>query len=133
MNFTNNVFLNVLLTVLYVLAVIILFNLAHIFYLKKFRIHKWVMLGVALGTFALTFILILYFPKGLWHLIPLTISLSAIMWFLDLRRRGHTLSRKAGKQIVNKPKPNPRRAQSGGATAGQSPATTPKAKPGKKK
>lgn len=111
MNFTNNMFLNVLLTVLYAIVVIFGFNLLNIYFLKKLNINKWLMLGVAVATLALSLYLVMIYPEGLWHLIPLTISLSAFMWFMDLRRKSRNKSRKAEKKIVNKPKPNPKRAQ----------------------
>lgn len=111
MNFTNNMFLNVLLTVIYAIVVIFGFNLLNIYFLKKLNINKWVMLGAAVATLALALFLVIRDPDSLWHLIPLTLSLSAFMWFLDLRRRSRSKSRKAEKKIVNKPKPKPKRAQ----------------------
>lgn len=111
MNFTSNMFLNVLLTVIYAIVVIFGFNLLNIYYLKKFDINKWVMLGAAVLTLALALFLVIQDPDSLWHLIPLTLSLSAFMWFMDLRRRSRNKSRKTEKKIVNKPKPNPKRAK----------------------
>lgn len=111
MNFTNNTFLNILLTVVYALVILFGFNIANIYYLKKLKINKWLMLTIAVVGLALALFLVINDPQSLWHLIPLTISLIAFMWFLDLRRRDRFKSRKTDKKIVNKPKPNPRRAK----------------------
>ena len=108
MNFTNNIILNVLLTVLYAFAIMIIFNLLNIYFLKKYTFNKWIALGVSLVLFVATLVLVGYYPTGLWHLIPLTISLFAFMWFIDLRRRYKP--NKNTKKFVMKPKAKPNRA-----------------------
>lgn len=109
MNFTNNVFLNVLMTVLYAFAIMFLFNLVNIYFLKKYVINKWIALGVSLALFVVSIVWVGFYPAGLWHLIPLTISLFAFMWFLDLRRRFKP--KKNEKTFVMKPKAKPNRAR----------------------
>ena len=108
MNFTNNIILNVLLTVLYAFAIMIIFNLLNIYFLKKYTFNKWIALGVSLVLFVITLVIVGYYPTGLWHLIPLTISLFAFMWFIDLRRRYKP--NKNTKKFVMKPKVKPNRA-----------------------
>lgn len=128
MRLTGNIFLDVLLTVLYAFLVMILFNLANIYYLRKQSINLWYALAGSIVFFAAALGVLFYYPNGLWHLVPLTISLFAFLWFIDLRRRGKR--RKADKQIVMKPKAKPNRARqvTGGAAAPAQPAAKPKKK-----
>lgn len=109
MNFTNNVILNVLLTVLYAFAIMLLFNLVNIYFLKKYSFNKWIALGISLVLFVVTMVIVGYYPTGLWHLIPLTISLFSFMWFIDLRRKFKP--KKNEKKFVMKPKAKPNRAR----------------------
>lgn len=109
MNFTNNIILNVLLTVLYAFAIMIIFNLVNIYFLKKYTVNKWIALGISLALFAVSLVLVGFYPTGAWHLIPLTISLFSFMWFIDLRRRYKPA--KNAKKLVMKPKAKPGRAR----------------------
>lgn len=109
MNFTNSIILNVLLTILYAFAIMIIFNLANIYFLKKYNLNKWIALGISIATFLISLVIVGYYPTGAWHLIPLTISLFAFMWFIDLRRKFK--STKNMKKVVMKPHVKPSRAK----------------------
>lgn len=109
MNFTNNIILNILLTVLYAFAIMIIFNLVNIYFLKKYNLNKWIALGVSIALFFVSLLIVGYYPSGAWHLIPLTISLFAFMWFIDLRRKFK--STKNTKKVVMKPHVKPNRAK----------------------
>ncbi|PKK39385.1 hypothetical protein ABB02_01618 [Clostridiaceae bacterium JG1575] len=109
MNFTNSLILNILLTIIYAMVVMIGFNLANIYFLRKKRPNHWLMLGIAVALFAGALVLLAYFPKALWHLIPLTVSLFAFLWFIDLKRR--PAPKNVDKPIVRKPKAKPNRAR----------------------
>lgn len=111
MRLTGILILDIILTVLYALVVMILFNLANIYYLRKQVINKWIMLAVAVILFGGALALLYFYPNGHWHLIPLTLSLFAFLWFIDLRRRNIVIAKKAEKQVVIKPKPKPNRAK----------------------
>lgn len=109
MRLTGILILDIILTVLYALIVMILFNLANMYYLRKHVINKWIMLAIALVMFAGTLALLYFYPNSFWHLIPFTLSLFAFLWFIDLRRR--KINQKPEKEIVIKPKPKPNRAK----------------------
>ncbi len=109
MRLTGNLILDVILTIVYAFIVMILFNLANIYFLRKHTINKWYMLAAAVVMFGGALAVLFFYPNGLWHLIPLTLSLFAFLWFLDLRRR-KTL-KKSDRQIVMKPKAKPNRAK----------------------
>lgn len=109
MRLTGILILDIILTVLYALIVMILFNLANMYYLRKHVINKWIMLAIALVMFAGTLALLYFYPNSLWHLIPFTLSLFAFLWFIDLRRR--KMIQKPEKEIVIKAKPKPNRAK----------------------
>ncbi len=109
MRLTGNIILDLLLTVIYAFVVMILFNLVNIYWLKKRPINPYIALGGAVAFFLGALAVLYYQPNGLWHLIPLTVSLFAFLWFIDLRRRNKR--KKVEKQIVNRPKAKPNRAK----------------------
>lgn len=109
MRLTNNLILDVILTVLYAFLVMIAFNLANIYYLRKVSMNKWYVLAASIVLFGAALALLAYYPNSLWHLIPLTFSLFAFLWFFDLRRK--LKIKKTTKQIVMKPKAKPNRAK----------------------
>lgn len=109
MRLTNNLFLDLLLTVLFAFLIMIAFNFANIYYLRKRTFNKWYILAAAAVLFGVSLILLGLYPSTLWYGIPLAVSLFAFLWFIDLRRRVKT--KKDEKQIVMRPKAKPNRAR----------------------
>ncbi|MFB0918361.1 MAG: hypothetical protein QMB63_04730 [Clostridiaceae bacterium] len=116
MTFTSSPILNILIMILIALAIIVGFNLANIYYLKKLNVNKWLLLGIAIVTFVIAFALSSAYPNTWWQLIPLVISLSCFMWFIEVRRRKDK-SPKDSKKVVMKAKAKPNRAKKPDTTA----------------
>lgn len=90
--------------VLFILVSIITYNLLKIFVLSNFKINKWVVLGLFLVVFGLSFsiripIFLMYIVQWLYFIL--------ILWFLDiyLDDRREKLKIKNKKVIKNRPKP----------------------------
>lgn len=109
MNFTNSVILNLLIVVLLGLVIIFGFNIAHIYYLKKLNVNKWILLAVALVLFAGAFVLAGFYPTAFWHLIPLVLSIFFFLWFIEARRKDARKPKE--KKVVMKAKAKPSRAK----------------------
>jgi len=118
LTFTSSPVLNILIMILIALAIIVGFNLANIYYLKKLNVNKWLLLGVAIVTFIIAFALSSMYPNTWWQLIPLVISLSCFMWFIEVRRRKDK-SPKDSKKVVMKAKAKPSRAKKSKITANE--------------
>lgn len=126
MRLTNNLFLDLLLTVLFAFLIMIAFNFANIYYLRKRAFNQWYILGAAVMLFVLSLILLGVYPASLWYAIPLALSLFAFLWFIDLRKRVKT--KKTEKTIVMRPKAKPHRARKVSAPSDEPKSTRPQSK-----
>jgi hypothetical protein len=131
MRLTGILILDILLTVLYAFIIMILFNVANMYFLRKHVINKWIMLAIALVMFGGTLALLYFYPNSYWHLIPFTLSLFSFLWFIDLRRR--KMNQKPEKEIVIKPKPKPNRAKQLAKANASKKEEEPRSKPSGKK
>ena len=110
MTFTQSPLLNILIIVLIALAIIIGFNLANIYYLKKMNVNKWILFAIAFVSFAISFVLSIYYPTSPWQIpapggvpvyLPVVYGSTAAARQVD----------KNAKPVVMKPKAKPSRAK----------------------
>ncbi len=128
MTFTQSPLLNILIIVLIALAIIIGFNLANIYYLKKMNVNKWILFAIAFVSFAISFVLSIYYPTSPWQILPLVVSLFTFLWFMEVRRRP-VKGDKNAKPVVMKPKAKPSRAKKPLAEATVEPTVSKKPAP----
>lgn len=104
--------LDILIMVLMSLGVIILFNLANIYYLRKLQINKWIPLGISIALIIATQFLTVSGQPLVLNIIVFMLGVFFLVWFFDLHRNPKTKTDKYEKKIVMKPKAKPHRAKS---------------------
>ncbi len=103
--------LDILLMVLFSFGVMILFNIANIYYLKKLRINKWILLGISIGLIILSQVFTYYNYRWFISLIPFLLGIFFLVWFFDVHRNPKLKKAAEEKQIINRPKAKPNRAK----------------------
>lgn len=111
MRFTPWIGLDILIIFLLTFGIIIAFNIANIYYLRKLDMNKWLALGISIAFVILSQVLS-YKGAGLAATLPaFLIGIWFIVWFFDLHRNPKVKVNKNEKKIVMKPKAKPHRVK----------------------
>lgn len=114
--FTSNLVLDILIYVLIAFLVMLAFNIAQVFYLRKYKPNKWVLLvALVLVVVGSSFIAQTY---SLWWvgLVGIIVALFLMLWTFERFRDKNVIGSKNSKgkvqkEIINKPKAKPNRAK----------------------
>lgn len=116
LKFTPYIWLDIIIYVLLAFLVMIAYNVAQIYYLRKLKPNKWLLLGLTVVVILLSSYLSARFNLAFIALIGVVLAIFLMLWtferFKDKKSDIKTdIKGKKVKEIVNKPKAKPNRAK----------------------